>query len=262
MTPRQLHAVRRWFGSFLRPYLAPPDSDRHALVQLKLTHSARVAVDCRDVAGDLGWPRGRQRLAYAAGLLHDAGRFPQFAAYGTFADQRSVDHGEAGAEAILREGAPLPPPACPHILDAVRYHNRRHIPDAIDAASLPLLQLVRDADKLDIMRVVRDAVRNGDVHRYPELLIGVDLDGPPSIALLDEIRGTRHGSYENVASLADMNLMRLTWIYDINYRPALARLQSRGLADDIVASLPDTPAVRAVIEEAMDFMRRGLAATP
>ncbi len=64
---------------------------------------------------------------------------------------------------------------------------------------------VRDADKLDIYRVLYDAWRSGVFRAQPEILHGVDIDGPPTAAALADLQARRTISFRNVRSLADFS---------------------------------------------------------
>ena len=67
-------------------------------IRLKVEHSYRVLERMDEIADSMGLTGRRRRIALACALLHDCGRFEQLKKYGTFADIRSVNHGEIGAE--------------------------------------------------------------------------------------------------------------------------------------------------------------------
>lgn len=260
MNLQTLQSARSWFDAFAAGH-AGADGTLHPMLQLKLDHSRRVAEDCRAISAELGWPEDAQRTAETVGLLHDVGRFPQFAQYRTFFDPSSLNHGECGYDAVRVSGTldPCGPSEAATILDCIRYHNRRHIPDTLAAGSLPFLKLIRDTDKLDIILVVNDTIRHGRHKEHPEILLNINLEGPPNPALVKEITDTRTGSYEKVKTLADMNLMRLSWVYDMNYAPTFRRLAERRLMEDLYHALPDTPDIRAIIANARQRIGERLA---
>jgi putative nucleotidyltransferase with HDIG domain len=220
------------------------------MLQLKLDHSLRVSAECRAVAAELSWSLPDQDLAEAAGLLHDVGRFEQCRRFGTFADARSVDHGDLGVEILaqaefLTAVAPVPAEL---IREAVRCHNKHEIPPALAAPARALVQLVRDADKLDIMTLIEHSVRSGAYAREPGILLHVTADGPPSPELVAEIRAGSTGSYGNVHSLADIRLVGVSWTRDIVCLPVLARLRQRGLTAALAQALAGHPEVWALAE--------------
>ena len=121
--------------------------------------------EAREQARELRLPEHLVELATVAGLCHDVGRFPQYRRYRTFRDGISANHGRLGVEALTRYGGlDWLPPADRHLVRlAVAVHNRKLLPPAVAArqdAAGTLVRIVRDADKLDIVRVIVDYFRH------------------------------------------------------------------------------------------------------
>ena len=239
--------IRDWFLAYVDRFRS--EGDLAPMQQLKLDHSLRVAEAAEALAGQEGWSAAAVRLARATGLLHDVGRFPQFARYGTFADRHSVDHARLGCEVLQAEDAlaPLDPAAARALADAVRYHNCLTIPTDLPRESLPLVRLTRDADKLDIYRVVLDSITSGAARRHPEILVGVDLDGPAGPAVVADVAAGRMASHHDVHSMADYLLLMAGWVYDINYPATMHELRRRGILETTAELLPDQTEVRAAL---------------
>ncbi len=219
---------------------------------LKKDHSRRVATEARDMSTELDWSLHDRKLAWVAGQLHDIGRFPQFARFGTFSDGSSVDHGELGASVIQRENwfEQWPLEDYDTVLTAVRYHNRREIPTSVRRRALAMLRLVRDADKIDILRIVLSAVERDGFRDLPTMLPHIRLDGPISPQILKEVAQQRCASIRHVKSLADFLLMQLSWVHDLNYPPAFRRFRERGILKRILAAIgSNDPRLRALQTE-------------
>ena len=235
MRTEELANLRKWFRHYVRKF-AQNGKRMHPLLQLKARHSERVAQEARALATDLGWLQGYRNAAEAMGLLHDIGRFSQFAEHRTFADSKSFDHGEWGW-AIARKAAPL---SClPHaererILDGIRYHNRRVIPDIIASRHRAFLNLIRDADKLDIFRVTLNLVERNGFQELPNILPAVTLGRAPSPAIIREFHRRQTCSLRKVKSLGDFLVMQLSWIYDLCYTPTYRRVVERGILSRIL----------------------------
>lgn len=128
-----------------------------AKVKLKIDHTCRVAALCARIAQSLALPPEDVDLAWLSGILHDVGRFEQLRRYNTFIDAQSVSHAalsvavlfdegrirdyldDAGADALLRT--------------AVEWHSAFRLPEALDDRTRLFCQILRDADKIDILRV-------------------------------------------------------------------------------------------------------------
>jgi putative nucleotidyltransferase with HDIG domain len=234
------------------------------VLEIKIEHSVRVAVDAAELARQLRWTAGDVRAARALGLLHDVGRFEQFARFRTLVDQKSVDHGEKGYEVVLKEGILKTCSARDRnaILAGIRYHNRRLVPDGLPSSTLRFVKLIRDADKIDIIHVLNDEIRRNRHREYPEIMLNVDLDGPPTKALVKQLLRQRTGSYENIRTLADMNLIRMSWVYDINYLPSLRQILERRLLQDLLDTIPSAPTaeVRRIMNNAKKYIGEKMAA--
>jgi hypothetical protein len=103
------------------------------------------------------------RFAETAALFHDIGRFEQLVRYGTFSDHHSVNHAELGVSVLESEGvlAGLQPEDRDGLGRVIRNHNRFAISEGESGFHLAQSRLLRDADKLDIFRILIDFYRNG-----------------------------------------------------------------------------------------------------
>lgn len=135
---------------------------------LKYDHTMRVAELCDEIAQDKGMSSKDADLAWLCGLLHDIGRFEQLRIWGTFSDSESMNHAELGL-AIL-DGEELPDVNLRSAGDfllrfangdkeasiirmAVGLHNVFRLPSGLDDRARTFCEIVRDADKVDIIRV-------------------------------------------------------------------------------------------------------------
>lgn len=239
MTSMELDGIRQWFQSYVQSY-ASPTGKLPPLLRLKLEHSERVAHDSRSLAEEMAWDAADVNVAEAVGWLHDVGRFSQFAEFGTFSDRLSVDHGHRGWEVLQASSVleSLDGKDQEATLTSVRYHNARTIPPRVGSRDHAYLALIRDADKLDIFRIVHAAVERDGFQELPDMLPQVQLDAAITPILLEELEGRRCGSLEHVRSLADFLLMQLSWVYDINYSSTFRRIVQRGIVRDIARELP------------------------
>lgn len=260
MASTPLSHLRQRFDAYTRGF-AGPDGQLGPMFRLKAEHSCRVGAEARAVAAELGWPPDDQDLAEAAGLLHDVGRFEQFRRFGTFADARSMDHGELGGEVLAQTAllSAVPVPAAEAIRAVVVCHNRCQIPTDLAPALRALVQLIRDVDKLDIMALVEGSVRSGAGARERSPLLHISADGPPTPELVAEVSAGGTGSYGNVRTLADVRLVGASWTRDIVYRPVLERVYRRGLTTGLAESLAAYPDVRHLAERLLLDMHRRIA---
>lgn len=126
-------------------------------VKLKVDHTYRVCALCEQIAVQSGFDENEVELSWLTGLLHDVGRFEQLRQYGTFIDAQSIDHAEFGADILFRERK-----IRDYVVDAsedellekaVRCHSAYRVPENYTPREKKFADLLRDADKIDILKV-------------------------------------------------------------------------------------------------------------
>ncbi len=253
--------IRDWFQGY-EACFSGPDGKLPPLLQGKAGHSRRVSANARDLAVDLGHSRGEVLHAQTAGLLHDVGRFPQFRDFGTFSDPRSINHGERGWTVLCEDPdfLRLSVSRRGDLLAAVRHHNCRVLPEQLSPSERHLTEIVRDSDKLDIFKVILDAIQSGDVEKNETIFLHVPAEGGPNPLIVECIRNGRTASYEHIRNRTDFGLQLLSWAFDLAFDATCRRLIDRGLFDAIIAHLPDDPTVRESVDIARTHLHRRVAA--
>lgn len=139
-------------------YTAAYDAASNPKVQLKIEHTYRVANLCELIARSEKMPQEDVELVWLCGMLHDVGRFEQLRRYNTFEDAKSVDHASLGADILFvtenrirdyieeQEEDAL-------IEKAIRQHSLYRMEEGMDERTTRICHVLRDADKIDILRV-------------------------------------------------------------------------------------------------------------
>ncbi|RKM60337.1 HD domain-containing protein [Butyrivibrio sp. CB08] len=145
--------VREQFASYTRDY-DPTDPK----IALKIAHTYRVADNCEKIAQAIGLTPDQVDFAWLSGMLHDIGRFEQVTRYNTFIDSQSVDHAEFGADLLfgkenLIAGYFDDKGAYDQLETVIRQHNKYRIAEEVTGDTLVFCKILRDADKVDILRV-------------------------------------------------------------------------------------------------------------
>ena len=141
-------------------------------IKLKVDHTYRVAKNCDVISESLGLNEWDKNLAWLSGMLHDIGRFEQLRRFHTFMDAKSVNHAELSADLLFKDG--LIERFCTKdyfedgILEkAIRVHNRLEVPEAYAEREKLFCDIIRDADKIDIIRVNCETPRS-EIFDLPE----------------------------------------------------------------------------------------------
>ena len=135
-------------------------------VKLKVDHTFRVAALCDLIADELGLKGYDKDLVWLLGMLHDIGRFEQLRRFHTFRDALSVNHAELSADILFRDGLignfleiiskdthESGQDDFQLIEKAIRLHNVYQLPDDLTEREYRFATILRDADKIDILRV-------------------------------------------------------------------------------------------------------------
>ncbi|QLA16538.1 HD domain-containing protein [Desulfolutivibrio sulfoxidireducens] len=242
------------FSSYVDGYLTgdPLDVERLAL---KRDHSLRVLDEARMITQAVGITGELAESIHVAALLHDVGRFPQYAAHRTFRDAVSVNHARLGTRVLRRMGmlAHLPPRTRSLILGAIIMHNRLALPRAVAAAAPddPLslaARVVRDADKLDILRVM---VEHFDQAGGLDEVVTMGLPERPgdfSPELVEPIMRGRVGYYQDMRCINDLRLLLISWLHDFNFPASVRAVFHRGLLVRLFAGLPSAKEITSARE--------------
>ncbi|MBT4482273.1 MAG: HD domain-containing protein [Candidatus Latescibacteria bacterium] len=257
MNINQLKVIKKWFHAYVEDIT--PDNDKLIhLIRLKYDHSLHVAENSRLIAEGMKWLKSDINVAEALGLLHDVGRFSQVVEYRTFYDPDSINHGERGFKVVGESGilSALPQNEQMKILDGIKFHNLITIPQYVNSARLRFVKLIRDADKLDIYRIIYDTVKTKIFEEHPEIFLNIDFDGPINPAALAQILNKETVSYRNVKSFKDFCLNQLSWMYDINYSLTFRLISEREIFKKVTAILPEDNGVQKAVRSVHAYMKK------
>jgi len=261
MDTTQLQAIETWFETYVQGFY--DGRGRHdAHIRLKQLHSAKVCDEMAALCDSLGLGANDRRIAHVVALLHDAGRFEQYRRYQTFMDARSENHSLLGLRILDEHGVldGLDAVERDLIVTAIRHHGDRELPADLPDRDALFCRLIRDADKIDIFRIVLDNYR-----RWKQSPEGFVLDIPfpdddsYSPALVEAVLQGRSVDYSQLRTIHDVRLLQLGWIHDINFPEALRRIRDRGYLDELLGGLPDDECCRRLRDYVGRYVAERLA---
>ncbi|MGM0451683.1 MAG: HD domain-containing protein [Thermodesulfobacteriota bacterium] len=263
MNPQLFFDCQRRFLAYVDGFVSEDGNDNRAVL-FKKDHTLRVCRNIVMIANKLGMNEPEQTTARVTALFHDIGRFRQYRAYGTFRDAQSVDHAELGLEEIRRHDllAGICAEKKESITAAIRGHNRLALPDVPDPGFPGLIKLLRDADKLDILRVFARHYEERKVQSDPALEL--DLPDAPTVSeeVLAAVREKASVKMAWMQTVNDFKLLKLSWVYDLNFEPTCAAIAEHGFIDRIAATLPPDPEIRSVVGKIHSRLLAGSNAGP
>lgn len=215
-----------------------PEQQRN--FDIKRDHTLRVAGNVRQLAVSLSLNEEDEKIAVLAAVFHDIGRFSQIAEHNTLNDSVSADHAEIGS-GMLRTGkylSSLTEESRELVITTILHHNKLEIPKNIGPREMLHARLLRDADKLDILRVLTDYYAGKNKSPNHMLTWELPKSAQISAGVVKEILSGKLVSKKEVKNEADVKVMQLSWIYDINFKTTVGMILRNRYLERIYESLP------------------------
>lgn len=236
-----------WFERYAACRISEAGSEPGPLL-VKLEHTRNVLTNARRIAEAEGFDACLARAAALAALYHDLSRFEQYLVYNTFKDKDSRNHGSWSVK-MLKAQARLAGEArgLRRIVQiAIGVHNRLAVPKAISGPALLVCNVVRDADKLDIARVMDEHLASEKPYN-PTIVLGLPDDPATSApAVIDAAMNGQAASYADLRSVNDFRVLLGSWFFAMNFQSSRELFMAAGHAANILRALPENAVYGAV----------------
>ena len=249
MTTIDISRHEQWFAAYADRKIAKAETETDAApMRLKFQHTKRVLANAQEIVGaeTSAFPPRLARAALLVALYHDVGRFEQYLRYRTFNDRVSYNHAIIGVRIINQEGC-LDGEQCRSLIAAaVGLHNRFILPAHLPGDLRRITLVARDADKLDILRVMDEQLgSHGDCAET--MIYGLPDDPARASAnIIAAALASRVASYADLSSAGDFKLLLATWVFDMNFPASAKRFAADGHARRLLESLAsDSPHAEA-----------------
>jgi HD superfamily phosphodiesterase len=259
MIDQQLSFFQGWFRQHTLTFREDNPQHQHSL-DLKTEHTFRVCAASSQIAAGLGLGENDHRIATVIALFHDLGRLPQYRQYRTFRDSDSDNHAKLSLWELNRHRVLhiLDPAERQTISRAIFFHNRRHLPDNLDKNTLLHCQLIRDADKIDILRVMIEHFHQEESQRNPVVTLGLKDDPLVRDEVFLRLLTRKTMSYTRLQTINELKVLQMGWVFDINFLPALTIINERNDIGRLAATMPETPQLREAVDFINDHIERRL----
>lgn len=259
LNSKTVNKLKQWFFDYVETF-KNNDTDLLKNINLKEEHTIEVCRNILDIGQELELNENELNFANIIALFHDVGRFKQYADYRTFADNKSENHAELGVK-ILKEKnvlSQVDESIQSLILRTISYHNRFAIPEEETKKCIFFSKLLRDADKLDIWRVVTNYYKNNNGKKNKT----IELDLPDtenfSEEVYQDIINYRLVDIKHMKNLNDFKLLQMGWVFDINFKPTFQLLQKRNYLDMIYQVLPKSDETKKVYSIIQDYVNKNV----
>ena len=216
-------------------------------IRRKIEHTFDVCRTTEEICRGERMSPAETRLFRLCALFHDLSRFEQYRTFRTFRDADSFDHGDRSEELMLSGGflQGVSPADQTVIACAVRLHNKMSIPPDTPAECLPAVRMVRDADKLDILKLVYDFFTN-PAKSDPTMRLDLPVSPGCTDSILQTVLEGKQVRYTDMRNVNDFLLTLFSWAARLNYAESARLALERRLYPNLysILSIPKEKTAR------------------
>lgn len=256
MNKEDIRFFHKFFDSYVRSFNCKDELVQQNIT-LKYEHSLKVCEGSRMICRYLELGDEEHMMAETIALFHDIGRFAQFSKYRTFQDRISVDHAALGVAILIDMGVLecLTESERTVVLTSIEMHNKYRIPDTLDYHTKLHAKILRDADKLDILRIATEYYEQRANKFNPAMEEEMpDTEGFNPL-IVQDILNNRNTLSRNVKNINDTRLFKLSWIFDINFAVTLKAIKERRYVDKILSTFTDIPDIKRIRQHLIDYLK-------
>lgn len=188
----------------------------------KYYHSIRVVSYAKLIAENLNLNKKDTYIVLLSALLHDIGRFKDYEI-----TKKIKDHGDEGYR-ILKENDYI----CAYntdtkitniVLNVCKYHSKYRLPSSLDKKTKMFCNIVRDADKLDIILEQNNTIDDGYI----------------DINNLESIRKHEMCMNEYCTNKADLLVRQLAFIFDLKFKISFQIIKEKNIIAKSISTLKE-----------------------
>lgn len=218
-------------------------------IKRKYYHSIRVMKFAKNIAESLKIEAHNMELAIVAGILHDYGRFEQWKNYKTYSDVDSIDHGDLAVDLLFNQNEITNfynnNSAYKQLYYAIKFHNKLEIPNDLDDRYLLLCNIVRDADKLDILNL---------------LIENKNLFSEDSCEITDNVKKDffeeKCINYKEIKNKSDKIILLLAVFYDLKFNYSLDYIKENRIIDKLYDNVENKEKYKIYFEQIYKYFNK------
>lgn len=244
--------VKKTFAEYVSHY-----NEQDEKVKLKIDHTYRVAELCDTIAKSINLSEEDVAFAWLCGMLHDIGRFEQIKNYGTFIDAESVDHALYGAEILFDDGKIydyVEHPSdeqCMLLRRIISCHSAYRVPAEYDERTTMFADILRDADKIDILKVNIEVPLEEIYNVTTEELMTAEVTKEVMESFAEEhatLRALKKTPVDHVVG-------HISLVYELIYPISIQIVQEQGYLDKLMSFPSENPKTLKQFDVLRDMMQ-------
>lgn len=244
----------KWFNSYVNDFYGK-DNVVNQNIELKEIHTLNVAKHAVNIAKSLKLTEVEVNNAEIIGLFHDVGRFEQFRKYKTFRDDLSENHATLGIK-ILEENkilVNLNDDRKNIIIKAISQHNTKKLLSNLNKEEELFCKLIRDADKLDIFRIIIEYEKERENNPNPAI-DNLPFTSGYNKQLVEDIFLGRQISNSLLKNYNDRKLYELSWILDLNFSFSLNYIKEKKVLEMLINCLPANEEINKIFNHLKQYI--------
>lgn len=259
ISQKLVELYKLWFDEYVNEFITEYP-DLYENIEIKADHCRRVRKEISGISQNLKLNEEESILAEIIGLFHDVGRFKQYVTYQTFSDSKSQNHAELGVE-VLKENNVLKDLSDENIeivYKSILNHSRAEIIPDDNEKVIFYSKLIRDADKLDIWRLITEYYMVKEQKTNKTLELELPDNDEISDQVYDAILNNKIVLKESMKTLNDFKLLQIGWLFDLNFNYSIKRLEEKKYLDKIIDTLPKNQKVNQIKDMISNYFKNQL----
>lgn len=205
-------------------------------IKLKIKHTYEVMKKSEYIANNLKLDNENIELAKLIGLLHDLGRFEQAKKTNSFVDGKKFEHANYCVKILFEDNLIrnfIEDNSYDDIIKKAIYnHNKYEIENNLNEEELLHSKIIRDADKLDIFRVMQeDEFKNIFIGMYNEETLNYE---KISQNVYNNLINNKCVLIENRKTQIDCWACIIGFIFDLNFDTSLKYVKENNYIDILI----------------------------
>lgn len=248
----ELKNLKEYFINYTEKFKFKNDLEQRN-IDLKYEHTFKVCEIVLKIGKSLDFSREELLILETMALLHDLGRFEQYYKYKSFNDKNTVNHAYLAIKIINKDGILNNIKEKNLIRACIALHNKVIIPEFLDKRKKLYLKILRDADKIDILRVVvlnYEGFSNNNV-----ITLGLNNENKVSEHILKKAKNKEAIKYTELKTSNDLKLLQMSWLYDINFKKSLEIIEEKDYINKIYSHIPYNKDVEFVYQNLKHYSK-------
>ena len=203
----------------------------------KHNHSLQVAEIAKQISSFVIPSKSMQLIVKTAALYHDIGRYEQLRKFNTYLDSKSENHALLGVSEIkknrLFDG--LTEDEQQIIFSIIENHNKKHVDSSLSEIEATLCNVIRDADKIDILKFLSTYYQTQEGNN--SFVFDLENNDTFNPQIIKSIMNAELANFQDMNSLNDFKLLKLSWVFDLNFAISFVMIHQAKYLEKIYNSL-------------------------